>query len=251
MKTSNLLLLLAVTLGVALLAFLQVWSFTQSGLPAALRNTSLAAIVTAFYAGLVWAQLQESWEQRRATRATLQFLDTCCHIPANTSYSAWTSQCAIQNNGPDVARECQVLLTDCRTLTDNNWRDATPAGKSNLIARLLLWSNDDPLDRTENALPTRGLIPGRPYLFDLGIRDKPTGILFLSTAGDPTTPLELRPGLHCLEVTAYAANSDSADGPHHPGPAVGWFEVQIPDPNQTKAHPKIRLLPKPPWPKPR
>ena len=218
MKTSNLLLLLAVTLGVALLAFLQVWSFTQSGLPAALRNTSLAAIVTAFYAGLVWAQLQESWEQRRATRATLQFLDTCCHIPANTSYSAWTSQCAIQNNGPDVARECQVLLTDCRTLTDNNWRDATPAGKSNLIARLLLWSNDDPLDRTENALPTRGLIPGRPYLFDLRT---PTSTS--RARPDPTTPVPPSVGSKFKYPipTKQRPIPRSACCPNHPGPSPG------------------------------
>jgi hypothetical protein len=179
--------------------------------------TEIMAGVTAVYAGLVFFQLHvmERERKERAVRPRLRMgpfqpepplLRLASEVGGIGGFGYYVT-IPIVNEGPQLARRCQPLLTGWAKASDRGWER-----EQNWVPIGLLWALDE-WARSAAGRPTeeKDLVPDRPYLFNLGkISNSDAQHFVLLPVLAPTAQQHrFPPGEYCFEVTAFAENTDS------------------------------------------
>jgi hypothetical protein len=206
---------------------------------------AILAGVTAVYAALVYLQLREMEKQRSFQREQHQqqarleydqrpivaigpysmtppyFRRSSEMIPVGSEVGqippsfGYYINVPLQNVGRTIARRCQPLLTGWAVHSDGTWRR-----EANWLPIGLLWALDEPtFEASDHPTGERDLVPGRPYLFNLGrvslSRPEHFTVLLVMTAF--SQPNTLPRGDYCFEVSAYSENA---------AVAMSWFRVK-------------------------
>jgi hypothetical protein len=192
-----------------------------------LTNETTVAI-TAFYATLVFFQLQEMKQQREdlqnaarrqideehRRRPILEIASTVRTSPEYINNTPRALGCYITltltNVGLRAALRCQPVLT---MLYERGHFEGGRLGWSKWerwIPVPLLWSLDESNVTSGRPTAERDLVPRRPYMFDLGGCSTlaPDDFNIRSTAYPFAQPMTFRASEHCFEITVFSENAE-------------------------------------------